>query len=212
MVMLEDASSCCYRSVSLIVNNLHGESKRTDSLCVFVFTAWLYCACHGGSACACHRVCWHVSVRSLLQSLCFRIQKMLEVYRPDWCETREDWSVFLFSPQNKWVSLHLCLHFVFIKSVLTSALSGRATRNMDCFVANVSTTTRTGCWASPGKDYARVLIATFQITKGYFLHSALLLEIQKQALGGKCDTIGNSFNSALTCSDVVLQSVEEGFE
>uniref|UniRef100_A0A671WES2 Calcium voltage-gated channel subunit alpha1 Ia n=1 Tax=Sparus aurata TaxID=8175 RepID=A0A671WES2_SPAAU len=33
--------------------------------------------------------------------LCFRIQKMLEVYRPDWCETREDWSVFLFSPQNK---------------------------------------------------------------------------------------------------------------
>uniref|UniRef100_A0A8C7Z2Y1 Calcium voltage-gated channel subunit alpha1 Ia n=1 Tax=Oryzias sinensis TaxID=183150 RepID=A0A8C7Z2Y1_9TELE len=37
----------------------------------------------------------------LLQSLCFRIQKMLEAYRPDWCETREDWSVFLFSPQNK---------------------------------------------------------------------------------------------------------------
>uniref|UniRef100_A0A671WHX0 Voltage-dependent T-type calcium channel subunit alpha n=1 Tax=Sparus aurata TaxID=8175 RepID=A0A671WHX0_SPAAU len=30
-----------------------------------------------------------------------RNQKMLEVYRPDWCETREDWSVFLFSPQNK---------------------------------------------------------------------------------------------------------------
>ncbi|KAI4877751.1 hypothetical protein NFI96_007848 [Prochilodus magdalenae] len=34
-------------------------------------------------------------------SLCFRIQKMVEVYRPDWCETREDWSVFLFSPQNR---------------------------------------------------------------------------------------------------------------
>ncbi|XP_047215844.1 voltage-dependent T-type calcium channel subunit alpha-1I-like [Girardinichthys multiradiatus] len=34
-------------------------------------------------------------------SLCFRIQKMLEAYRPDWCETREDWSIFLFSPQNK---------------------------------------------------------------------------------------------------------------
>ncbi|XP_074552342.1 voltage-dependent T-type calcium channel subunit alpha-1I isoform X3 [Halichoeres trimaculatus] len=34
-------------------------------------------------------------------SLCFRIQKMLEVYRPDWCESREDWSVFLFSPENK---------------------------------------------------------------------------------------------------------------
>uniref|UniRef100_A0A7N8XCZ2 Voltage-dependent T-type calcium channel subunit alpha n=1 Tax=Mastacembelus armatus TaxID=205130 RepID=A0A7N8XCZ2_9TELE len=27
--------------------------------------------------------------------------KMLEAYRPDWCESREDWSIFLFSPQNK---------------------------------------------------------------------------------------------------------------
>ncbi|XP_065820479.1 voltage-dependent T-type calcium channel subunit alpha-1I-like isoform X1 [Labrus bergylta] len=34
-------------------------------------------------------------------SLCFRIQKMLEAYRPEWCESREDWSVFLFSPDNK---------------------------------------------------------------------------------------------------------------
>ncbi|XP_028266992.1 voltage-dependent T-type calcium channel subunit alpha-1I-like [Parambassis ranga] len=34
-------------------------------------------------------------------SICFRIQKMLEAYRPDWCETREDWSIFLFSPRNK---------------------------------------------------------------------------------------------------------------
>ncbi|XP_029948747.1 voltage-dependent T-type calcium channel subunit alpha-1I-like [Salarias fasciatus] len=34
-------------------------------------------------------------------SLCFRVQKMMEVYKPDWCESREDWSVYLFSPQNK---------------------------------------------------------------------------------------------------------------
>ncbi|XP_038128463.1 voltage-dependent T-type calcium channel subunit alpha-1I-like, partial [Cyprinodon tularosa] len=34
-------------------------------------------------------------------SWCFRIQKMMEVYKPDWCETRENWSVYLFSPQNK---------------------------------------------------------------------------------------------------------------
>ncbi|XP_016097652.1 voltage-dependent T-type calcium channel subunit alpha-1I-like [Sinocyclocheilus grahami] len=34
-------------------------------------------------------------------SLCFRIQKMMEVYRPGWCERREDWSIYLFSPQNK---------------------------------------------------------------------------------------------------------------
>lgn len=36
-----------------------------------------------------------------LKSLCFRIQKMMEVYKPDWCESREEWSVYLFSPQNK---------------------------------------------------------------------------------------------------------------
>ncbi|CAG5928817.1 unnamed protein product [Menidia menidia] len=34
-------------------------------------------------------------------SLCFRVQKMMEVYKPDWCESREDWSVYMFSPQNK---------------------------------------------------------------------------------------------------------------
>ncbi|XP_044157156.1 voltage-dependent T-type calcium channel subunit alpha-1I [Bufo gargarizans] len=34
-------------------------------------------------------------------SLCFRIRKMIEAYRPDWCEIREDWSIFLFSPQNR---------------------------------------------------------------------------------------------------------------
>lgn len=40
---------------------------------------------------------------SPIKSLCFRIQKMMEVYKPDWCETREEWSVYMFSPQNKWV-------------------------------------------------------------------------------------------------------------
>uniref|UniRef100_A0A8B9NJQ6 Calcium voltage-gated channel subunit alpha1 I n=1 Tax=Accipiter nisus TaxID=211598 RepID=A0A8B9NJQ6_9AVES len=33
--------------------------------------------------------------------LCFRIRKMMEVYKPDWCELREDWSIYLFSPQNR---------------------------------------------------------------------------------------------------------------
>ncbi|KAK1877001.1 Voltage-dependent T-type calcium channel subunit alpha-1I, partial [Dissostichus eleginoides] len=34
-------------------------------------------------------------------SLCFRVEKMLEAYKPDWCESREEWSVFLFSPRNR---------------------------------------------------------------------------------------------------------------
>lgn len=35
------------------------------------------------------------------QTLCFRVRKMIDVYKPDWCEVREDWSVYLFSPENK---------------------------------------------------------------------------------------------------------------
>lgn len=68
----------------------------------------------------------------------------------------------------------------------------------------------TGFRASTEKDYIIVLIATFQITKQYFLPSPLLS--QKQTSGGKCNTIGNSLNSALTYGDAVLQSAEEGFE
>uniref|UniRef100_A0A6I8P7E2 Calcium voltage-gated channel subunit alpha1 I n=1 Tax=Ornithorhynchus anatinus TaxID=9258 RepID=A0A6I8P7E2_ORNAN len=34
-------------------------------------------------------------------TLCFRIRKMMDVYKPDWCEIREDWSIYLFSPQNR---------------------------------------------------------------------------------------------------------------
>ncbi|XP_045443424.1 voltage-dependent T-type calcium channel subunit alpha-1I isoform X3 [Pipistrellus kuhlii] len=34
-------------------------------------------------------------------TLCFRVRKMIDAYKPDWCELREDWSVFLFSPENR---------------------------------------------------------------------------------------------------------------
>uniref|UniRef100_A0A4X1W010 Ion transport domain-containing protein n=1 Tax=Sus scrofa TaxID=9823 RepID=A0A4X1W010_PIG len=34
-------------------------------------------------------------------TLCFRVRKMIDVYKPDWCEVREDWSVYLFSPENR---------------------------------------------------------------------------------------------------------------
>ncbi|XP_063282469.1 voltage-dependent T-type calcium channel subunit alpha-1I [Pelobates fuscus] len=34
-------------------------------------------------------------------SLCFRVRKMIEAYRPDWCELREDWSIYIFSPHNR---------------------------------------------------------------------------------------------------------------
>nr|KAF6367781.1 calcium voltage-gated channel subunit alpha1 I [Myotis myotis] len=34
-------------------------------------------------------------------TLCFRVRKMIDAYKPDWCEIREDWSVYLFSPENR---------------------------------------------------------------------------------------------------------------
>ncbi|KAM5250884.1 LOW QUALITY PROTEIN: voltage-dependent T-type calcium channel subunit alpha-1I [Hipposideros larvatus] len=34
-------------------------------------------------------------------TLCFRVRKMIDVYKPDWCEVRENWSVYLFSPENR---------------------------------------------------------------------------------------------------------------
>uniref|UniRef100_A0AAR2JQD4 Ion transport domain-containing protein n=1 Tax=Pygocentrus nattereri TaxID=42514 RepID=A0AAR2JQD4_PYGNA len=37
----------------------------------------------------------------VLQSICFRLKKMLDAYKPQWCKDHEDWSLYLFSPQNR---------------------------------------------------------------------------------------------------------------
>uniref|UniRef100_A0A8C6Y8A3 Calcium voltage-gated channel subunit alpha1 H n=1 Tax=Naja naja TaxID=35670 RepID=A0A8C6Y8A3_NAJNA len=34
-------------------------------------------------------------------SFCYRIRKSLEPYKPTWCKNHEDWSLYLFSPQNR---------------------------------------------------------------------------------------------------------------
>ncbi|XP_060540015.1 voltage-dependent T-type calcium channel subunit alpha-1H isoform X1 [Pantherophis guttatus] len=34
-------------------------------------------------------------------SFCYRIRKNLEPYKPKWCKNHEDWSLYLFSPQNR---------------------------------------------------------------------------------------------------------------
>ncbi|XP_072568642.1 voltage-dependent T-type calcium channel subunit alpha-1H isoform X3 [Paramormyrops kingsleyae] len=35
------------------------------------------------------------------ESLCYRIKKMLDPYKPQWCRDHEDWALYLFSPQNE---------------------------------------------------------------------------------------------------------------
>uniref|UniRef100_A0A8K9UPV3 Voltage-dependent T-type calcium channel subunit alpha n=1 Tax=Oncorhynchus mykiss TaxID=8022 RepID=A0A8K9UPV3_ONCMY len=46
-------------------------------------------------------VLFNLLVAILVEGFQAEVRKMMEVYRPDWCEKREDWSVYLFSPQNK---------------------------------------------------------------------------------------------------------------
>ncbi|XP_070617570.1 LOW QUALITY PROTEIN: voltage-dependent T-type calcium channel subunit alpha-1H [Erythrolamprus reginae] len=38
---------------------------------------------------------------SMEDSFCYRIRKNLEPYKPKWCKNHEDWSLYLFSPQNR---------------------------------------------------------------------------------------------------------------
>ncbi|KAL7982431.1 hypothetical protein Chor_010029, partial [Crotalus horridus] len=69
-----------------------------------------------------HKTSWKIG------SLCFRIKKMIEAYKPDWCELREDWSIYLFSPENKFRILcqtiiahklfdYIVLAFIFLNCV-----------------------------------------------------------------------------------------------
>lgn len=46
----------------------------------------------------------------MLQSFCFRLKRTLDAYKPKWCKSHEDWSLYIFSPRNRWVVFStLCL-------------------------------------------------------------------------------------------------------
>ncbi|XP_066546296.1 voltage-dependent T-type calcium channel subunit alpha-1H [Amia ocellicauda] len=61
-------------------------------------------------------------------SYCFRIKKMLEPYKPQWCRDHEDWALYLFSPQNQFRMMcqkviahkmfdHVVLVFIFLNCI-----------------------------------------------------------------------------------------------
>uniref|UniRef100_A0A7M4FAU4 Calcium voltage-gated channel subunit alpha1 H n=1 Tax=Crocodylus porosus TaxID=8502 RepID=A0A7M4FAU4_CROPO len=61
-------------------------------------------------------------------SYCYRIRKMLEPYKPEWCKNHEDWSLYLFSPQNRFRAMcqkviahkmfdHVVLVFIFLNCI-----------------------------------------------------------------------------------------------
>ncbi|KAI1884599.1 hypothetical protein AGOR_G00228040 [Albula goreensis] len=68
------------------------------------------------------------------ESLCYRIRKTLEARKPQWCREREDWSLYLFSPENQFrvtsqrviahkMFDHIVLAFIFLNCI-TIALRG----------------------------------------------------------------------------------------
>uniref|UniRef100_A0A8C0IDH0 Calcium voltage-gated channel subunit alpha1 H n=1 Tax=Bubo bubo TaxID=30461 RepID=A0A8C0IDH0_BUBBB len=63
-----------------------------------------------------------------IQSYCYRIRKVLEPYKPQWCKSHEDWSLYLFSPQNRFRVMcqkviahkmfdHVVLVFIFLNCI-----------------------------------------------------------------------------------------------
>uniref|UniRef100_K7FP82 Voltage-dependent T-type calcium channel subunit alpha-1H n=1 Tax=Pelodiscus sinensis TaxID=13735 RepID=K7FP82_PELSI len=61
-------------------------------------------------------------------SYCYRIRKALEPYKPEWCKNHEDWSLYLFSPQNRFRAMcqkviahkmfdHVVLVFIFLNCI-----------------------------------------------------------------------------------------------
>ncbi|NXM91123.1 CAC1H protein, partial [Oenanthe oenanthe] len=61
-------------------------------------------------------------------SYCYRIRAALDPYKPQWCKTHEDWSLYLFSPQNRFRMMcqkviahkmfdHVVLVFIFLNCI-----------------------------------------------------------------------------------------------
>ncbi|XP_078237435.1 voltage-dependent T-type calcium channel subunit alpha-1H isoform X3 [Pogona vitticeps] len=61
-------------------------------------------------------------------SYCYRIRKAFEPYKPTWCKTHENWSLYLFSPQNRFRAScqkviahkmfdHVVLVFIFLNCI-----------------------------------------------------------------------------------------------
>ncbi|NXC50492.1 CAC1H protein, partial [Penelope pileata] len=61
-------------------------------------------------------------------SYCYRIRKVLEPYKPEWCKSHEDWSLYVFSPQNRFRVMcqkviahkmfdHVVLVFIFLNCI-----------------------------------------------------------------------------------------------
>uniref|UniRef100_A0A8C1ZZ79 Calcium channel, voltage-dependent, T type, alpha 1H subunit a n=1 Tax=Cyprinus carpio TaxID=7962 RepID=A0A8C1ZZ79_CYPCA len=63
-----------------------------------------------------------------IENFCFRLKRTFEAYKPKWCKDHEDWSLYLFSPQNRFRMMcqrlishkmfdHIVLVFIFLNCI-----------------------------------------------------------------------------------------------
>uniref|UniRef100_A0A8C2A0C7 Calcium channel, voltage-dependent, T type, alpha 1H subunit a n=1 Tax=Cyprinus carpio TaxID=7962 RepID=A0A8C2A0C7_CYPCA len=70
----------------------------------------------------------HPSSLDIPELFCFRLKRTFEAYKPKWCKDHEDWSLYLFSPQNRFRMMcqrlishkmfdHIVLVFIFLNCI-----------------------------------------------------------------------------------------------
>ncbi|XP_051994917.1 voltage-dependent T-type calcium channel subunit alpha-1H-like isoform X1 [Xyrauchen texanus] len=69
-----------------------------------------------------------IAEEDLDDSFCVRLRRTMEAYKPKWCKDHEDWSLYLFSPENKFRMMcqrlishkifdHVVLVFIFLNCI-----------------------------------------------------------------------------------------------
>uniref|UniRef100_A0A8B9RC21 Calcium channel, voltage-dependent, T type, alpha 1H subunit b n=1 Tax=Astyanax mexicanus TaxID=7994 RepID=A0A8B9RC21_ASTMX len=94
----------------ILLHDCKIERLKSISLCIFPFSIG---------------VCVYVCV---LQSWCLILKRVLEPYKPQWCRDHEEWSLYLFAPQNEFrlrcqkvithkMFDHIVLVFIFLNCI-----------------------------------------------------------------------------------------------
>uniref|UniRef100_A0A8C4SBJ3 Voltage-dependent T-type calcium channel subunit alpha-1H n=1 Tax=Erpetoichthys calabaricus TaxID=27687 RepID=A0A8C4SBJ3_ERPCA len=63
-----------------------------------------------------------------VSNFCFRVRRLIEAHKPEWCREHEDWALYMFSPQNEFRILcqkviahkmfdHIVLVFIFLNCI-----------------------------------------------------------------------------------------------
>ncbi|KAJ3614950.1 hypothetical protein NHX12_018519 [Muraenolepis orangiensis] len=129
--------------------------------------------------------------------MCFRIRKMAEEYKPDWCENRQDWSVFLFSPQNKFRLLcrsiiahklfdYVVLAFIFLNCITVALERPRILQgSLERLFLTVSNYVFTAIFVTEMTVKRAYLHSSWNILDGFLVLVSLLDIVVSMAGGAK---------------------------